>query len=662
MFTEYVPPGTLPTFDGKADVREVLARSVYPVVNVQAEGALGDGVHDDTAAINAAIQKITHQTYAKRSALLFFPAPATFYRISGTIDLTEIWDVKVLAASRYAHQRQAVPDVDTDYALFHWFGAPGGVMMLLDYSFGVTLENLSFNGRNVAGVGLALSRTNTQASSVKYVRVVGCDAKYCDVGVRVGDYAANGPDDVPISLEDCHLINNASNGLKVASGNAHVHARNLFCVNNGTAPTGTRGANVWLVAGELFLDAYASDGGPRDADVWADSGGLRVFGAWSDVAAGPFVSAAAMTSACVLAGVKHFDAAMTPANTPYSVVWGGPIPLVLMGCHLYNSVQVNSGNATHVVDLGTRFVAAGATFLGDIVTSLNGYVGIAGWESGVNEARLAVGRPHRTDVGGNVPFSLWGGSQRPYAVASSPGYAVTRMVLDGGAEWLLGNLYYDGTNYKSIAAGPAWAIERSRDTQRLYAGLVTGADPTAAGQTVTLTERYVVERRDAKTVAGGDGQRLGWGTAAPAAGTWARGDVVFNAAAAAGVNLGWVCATAGTPGTWVPFGNTAQAAQGADLASANNLVLGTDGDAFEVTGTTQINLISNVGRQNGAVVTLVFTSTPTVKHNQATSGSNITIQLAGAVDFAATAGDTLTLVLSEIGGTQAWREVARAVI
>jgi hypothetical protein len=103
-------------------------------------------------------------------------------------------------------------------------------------------------------------------------------------------------------------------------------------------------------------------------------------------------------------------------------------------------------------------------------------------------------------------------------------------------------------------------------------------------------------------------------------------------------------------------------AQGADVSSANNLVLGGDGNVFEITGTTQVNLISNLSWKNGCFITLLFTSNPTVKHNQATASTNITIQLAGAVDFVASAGDTLTLVLCEIGGTQAWREVSRAVI
>lgn len=35
--------------------------------------------------------------------------------------------------------------------------------------------------------------------------------------------------------------------------------------------------------------------------------------------------------------------------------------------------------------------------------------------------------------------------------------------------------------------------------------------------------------------------------------------------------------------------------------------------------------------------------------------------LAGATDFSATADDILTLMLCEVGGTQAWREISRSV-
>ncbi len=105
-----------------------------------------------------------------------------------------------------------------------------------------------------------------------------------------------------------------------------------------------------------------------------------------------------------------------------------------------------------------------------------------------------------------------------------------------------------------------------------------------------------------------------------------------------------------------------QMVQGADIGSANDLTLGSDGNVFEITGTTQVNRIANTNWQNGSVVTLLFTSNPVVAHGQASAGSNITILLAGAANFNATAGDNLMLMLCEIGGTQAWREVGRTVI
>lgn len=45
--------------------------------------------------------------------------------------------------------------------------------------------------------------------------------------------------------------------------------------------------------------------------------------------------------------------------------------------------------------------------------------------------------------------------------------------------------------------------------------------------------------------------------AAPAAGTWSVGEIVYNSTPTAGGTLGWVCTTAGTPGTWKTFGTIA---------------------------------------------------------------------------------------------------------
>lgn len=52
----------------------------------------------------------------------------------------------------------------------------------------------------------------------------------------------------------------------------------------------------------------------------------------------------------------------------------------------------------------------------------------------------------------------------------------------------------------------------------------------------------------------GSAQYRGIGTAAPTTGTWARGDRVENSLPSAGGWSGWICTTAGTPGTWKGYG------------------------------------------------------------------------------------------------------------
>jgi hypothetical protein len=45
-----------------------------------------------------------------------------------------------------------------------------------------------------------------------------------------------------------------------------------------------------------------------------------------------------------------------------------------------------------------------------------------------------------------------------------------------------------------------------------------------------------------------------FGTAAPTTKIWGQGDIVYNTSPTAGGTMGWVCVTAGTPGTWKTFG------------------------------------------------------------------------------------------------------------
>jgi hypothetical protein len=101
--------------------------------------------------------------------------------------------------------------------------------------------------------------------------------------------------------------------------------------------------------------------------------------------------------------------------------------------------------------------------------------------------------------------------------------------------------------------------------------------------------------------------------------------------------------------------------QGADIASGANIVLGGDGNVFELTGTTKVNLISNLTWRDGSQICLIANESVTIDDGTATSGTDITIMVAGGADFNMTANDVWCAVLSSTtAGGQAWREVSRS--
>jgi hypothetical protein len=96
--------------------------------------------------------------------------------------------------------------------------------------------------------------------------------------------------------------------------------------------------------------------------------------------------------------------------------------------------------------------------------------------------------------------------------------------------------------------------------------------------------------------------------------------------------------------------------QGTAVASvAGSITLTPNGNVFEITGTSAITLISNIGWRDASEITLIFTSTATLVDGTANSGTNIGMEIQGNANHVATAGDVVKLVLCTMGGTQRWR-------
>jgi hypothetical protein len=86
------------------------------------------------------------------------------------------------------------------------------------------------------------------------------------------------------------------------------------------------------------------------------------------------------------------------------------------------------------------------------------------------------------------------------------------------------------------------------------------------------------------------------------------------------------------------------AAQGPDVASATNIVLGA-GNYFNITGTTTIQTISASGWQTGSEITLHFSSAGCVLKN-AGSGTGAPCVLSGNADLTSTQDQHIKLILN----------------
>lgn len=102
-------------------------------------------------------------------------------------------------------------------------------------------------------------------------------------------------------------------------------------------------------------------------------------------------------------------------------------------------------------------------------------------------------------------------------------------------------------------------------------------------------------------------------------------------------------------------------AQGANVASSGNLVLGSDGNLFEITGVTQINAIDATIWSNGSIVVLTFASALTLKNNTVGGTGTKPMLLQGAQDYAVQSGDVVMFQLQNLGaGGINWVEISRS--
>ena len=97
--------------------------------------------------------------------------------------------------------------------------------------------------------------------------------------------------------------------------------------------------------------------------------------------------------------------------------------------------------------------------------------------------------------------------------------------------------------------------------------------------------------------------------------------------------------------------------KGADIASADAITFGTDGNTFDITGTTTINHFNTTNWEIGSIIVLHFDGAVALTHNVGSlSGVESNILLSGDSTYTTTAGDILTFVRHD---STNWQEIAR---
>ena len=129
-------------------------------------------------------------------------------------------------------------------------------------------------------------------------------------------------------------------------------------------------------------------------------------------------------------------------------------------------------------------------------------------------------------------------------------------------------LYVQGSAKSTVVTG-GFVLEGRvfcESTDSAEIGGVFFSGPVSGVYVAEATNRASVDVKRSCTYADGasavlsayskrDGQWFG--AAVPTTGTWERGDAIWNTSAAAAGAPGWVCVTAGTPGTWKAMANLA---------------------------------------------------------------------------------------------------------
>lgn len=578
----YDPPFTSAV---QTNVEAKLAQNV----SVKDFGAVGDGVTDDTAAVQAAIDSISTQ------GLVFFPAGT--YSVSGVSLRTGI-EVSLLGAGGSTLKARA------------------GTTVVLTIPSDTTrdgmraIRDIAIDGASVANVvGI---KSGVSPLAMLYLRIENVMVYGCDTGIDL--YSA-----MEHTLVDVALKSNVI-GMKLrqdaigGGGNANAFIRCAFQSN--TVGAFLYGSSIYPMHNNGFYSCIFQSNTLCGFAMFDTDSGCQISTSHfeGNGTAGTTLSVDGKTvykSSVTLdnSSLSIVDCALAETVNPcFKLLNAGRLSLTNTYGYGLTSGTFIDGTLTETVEFYGHYSALGKCYcyvarwpdtftinqtfaaIGDVIVTPSPIVANEFTTSSPVVPLLqnaAGGSTINADAGdakmgmvSNATFAASSGStssNRVIISACGPAGTVTN-----GDKWLISfmvrssvatNLSFNVTSgsyvtYTSCPVDTKWRrVVLSFTASTSNAAILYIYPSSAEGATV-----YFGKLQSLKVASGGDVRalsevmRLGlfnanrndfYYTAAPTVGTWQRGDIVWNTSPSAAAPPGWVCVTAGTPGTWKAMANLA---------------------------------------------------------------------------------------------------------
>ena len=236
-------------------------------VNVKtAYGAVGNGIADDTTAIQNGLNALRKYNASIGPTVLYFPAGT--YRVTQTLKMELNFGANLIGA-------------DPRTTSIVWGGAANGTMLVTSGSFDTLFTRLTWDGKNAAGIGIAqwwnfvTDRANYQGS-IKHVDEVFQNMGIGIYGGRVG--AAYGQGDSETMILRVSFLNESIAGVNLGSPNAvdwmiwdskftncARGVTNYFSINDAGA---TAGAGQFSINRSVFQGSTVADVAIGNTSEW----------------------------------------------------------------------------------------------------------------------------------------------------------------------------------------------------------------------------------------------------------------------------------------------------------------------------------------------------------------------------------------------------------